>query len=43
MVVVAFEKAERGVTEPASCVMTLQMVHLFVNSALVSSSDAEER
>ena len=43
MVVVALEKAERGETEAASCVMTLQMVHLFDNSALVGSSDAEER
>ena len=42
MVVVALEKAERGEMESASCVMTLQMVHLFDNSALVDSSDAEE-
>ena len=44
MVVVALEKAElRGVTEVASCVITLQMVHLFDNSTLLGSSDAEER
>ena len=43
VVVVALEKAERGVTEAASCVMKLQMVHLFDNSVLVGSSYAEER
>ena len=43
VVVVALEKAERSVTEAASYVMMMHMLHLFDNSALVGSSDAEER